>query len=141
MKRIIAVLAGLLFLAGTGLVLSNAYANDGGITADQKTPPKHRKSTKHFSAHDKSQVSGKLKRKSTKPSAFLKNSKGDYIKGNSFGKFSKTNDKNAFIKGENPNTNDNNSYIKGETRFDKSNGFIKSEAGPGNDKGVPSAHP
>lgn len=84
------------------------------------------KGVKNFSAHDKSQVSRKLRRKSPKTSAFLKNSKGGFLKDSNYLKYSKTNDNNAFI--------------KGETRFDKSNGFIKSEAGPGNDKGVPSAH-
>ncbi len=46
MKRTIAVLAGLLFLAGTGLVWADAYANDGGITAAHKKPLKHHKGTK-----------------------------------------------------------------------------------------------
>ncbi len=68
MKNIIAVLAGLLFIAGTGMALADAHATDGGITAA------HKKSLKHHDAKNSGHASEKKHgRKSV--SSHLKNTK------------------------------------------------------------------
>lgn len=94
-------------------------------------------SGKHFSAHDKNQMAGQLKGKSSKSNSFIKWSKGASRKDNSFIKYSKANDNqklssDTWVKG--------GSAISGGSNNDT--GFKKEgdlNAPPG--KGLPLAHP